>query len=78
VFIDGVDGGWATEFYFFYGVVGYPNFGVGREALAIEGLMWNQVERAAGVDKDTSPLPSGGRWWSRWPRRHVRVDARAE
>ena len=78
MFIDGVDGGWATKFYFFYGVVGYPNFGVGREALAIECLVRNQVERAAGVDKDTSPLPSGGRWWSRWPRRHVRVDAWAE
>ena len=44
MFVDGVDGGWATKFYFLYGVVGYPNFGIRREALAIECLMRNQVE----------------------------------
>ena len=41
MFIDGVDGGWATKLHFFYGVVGHPDFCVGREALAIEGFMWN-------------------------------------
>ena len=53
MFIDGVDGGWATELNFFYGVVGYPDVCVGREALAIEGFVWNEVESAAGVDEDT-------------------------
>ena len=41
VFIDGVDGGWATKLDFFYGVVGHPDFCVRREALAIEGFVRN-------------------------------------